>query len=231
MPEFTIEGFAASCKAAMSAAEDRHDAASTYLREVIAKRTPDEIIAVLEAAIPADADIGEMIVHQSDELTMLYGRIPPHFQTGIHNHTVFACIGQLVGEERNLFYAQDEIAGLRITGVVSTYPGQVLDLGTDVVHQVENPSGETTSALHIYGGDFQALMEQRSLWSSVEYEEMPFTYPDLMRESAIAMKMDDNQAGLDAMVAAIPAMKDVVAAVEVMAAETDDDDDDDPDEA
>jgi len=217
MSKFTIEGFAQECKQAMAAAtargEDRQAAASRQLAEVLTEGSPEEMVEVLEAAIPAGADIGEMIVHQSEELTMLYGRLPARFQTGIHNHTVFACICQLTGGERNVFYARDPEAGLRVSGETLTKPGQVLDLGVDVIHHVENPAEAASSALHIYGGDFRAVMDRRSLWSSLGYQEMDFSFPDLMRESAIAMKRDGNTAGLEAMVTAIPAMRELVDAL------------------
>ena len=210
MTSFTIEGFAKACKQAMSAAENRHKAASAYLQQVLAERSPEELIPVLDAAIPPDAGIGEMIVHQSPELTMLYGRIPARMQSGIHNHTVFACIAQLTGRERNVFYARDPEAGLRITGEMTTEAGRVLELAPDVIHSIENPGSETGSALHIYGGDFKALMERRSLWTSVGFEERPFSFPALMRESALAMQRDGNQAGLESLARAVPAMQELV---------------------
>lgn len=210
MTGFTIEGFAAACKADMAAAADPHDAASQHLRRTLADHSPAAIVAVLEASIPAGADIGEMIVHQSDELTMLYGRLPRHFQTGIHDHTVFACIGQLTGQERNVFYVRDERAGLRITGEVTTYPSEVIDLGVEAIHHVENPTGEKSRALHVYGGDFQAVQHRRRLWGSIEFDEKAFSFPALLRESAIKMVADENREGLEAMVEAIPAARAIV---------------------
>jgi hypothetical protein len=56
----------------------------------------------LEAAVPAGASVGELIVHRSPTLTMLYARIPARFRSGIHDHTVCAVVGQLVGEERSI---------------------------------------------------------------------------------------------------------------------------------
>jgi len=213
MPTFSIEDFARSCKAAMAAAPDRHRAASEHLERTLAEHSPEEMTAVLEAAIPAGADIGEMILHQSPELTMLYGRLPARFETGIHDHTVFACIGQLSGRERNVFYRRDPEAGLRVSGEHVSEPGSVLDLGAEVIHHVENPDARPSTALHIYGGDFKAVQGERTLWTAVGFEEKAFSFPDLMRECAAMMKRDGNEAGLEAMVAAIPSMKGVVESV------------------
>jgi len=210
LPGFDIEAFAATCKQAMEASDDRHKAASACLKQAMAESSPEEIVSILDAAIPPGADIGEMIVQQSPELTLLYGRIPPRFQSGIHNHTVFACIGQLIGQEKNVFYMRHPRTGLRQTGGITTEPGFVLNLKPDAIHSIENPGTETSSALHLYGGDFRAVMDERSLWTSTGFEEISFSFPALMRESVLAMKRDGNTAGLEAAVVAVPALKELV---------------------
>ncbi len=214
MTDFSIEGFAQGCKQAMDDADNRHVAAKAFLEQTLRDNACADIIATLDAAIPEGADIGEMIVHQSPELTMLYGRVPPRFRSGIHNHTVFACIGQLSGAETSTMYERTpEDGGLRETGSMTATVGKVIALHADAIHHIENPNSEVGSALHIYGGDFGAVMDQRSLWTSDGYVEKPFTFPELVAESAKAMKRDNNQAGLDALVAAIPATKPMVDAL------------------
>ena len=52
------------------------DAAGAYLADAVARCGTSEIIRALEAAVPAGASIGELIVHASPELTMLYARAP-----------------------------------------------------------------------------------------------------------------------------------------------------------
>ena len=98
MSTFSISQFAQECKAAMAGQSSQQDAAKAYLEGVVASVPTQEILDALEAAVPAGANVGEMIVHASPELTMLYARIPGRFRSGIHNHTVFACIAQLTGE-------------------------------------------------------------------------------------------------------------------------------------
>jgi predicted metal-dependent enzyme (double-stranded beta helix superfamily) len=215
MGSFTIEGFAAGCKQAMASAGaaagasdgDRQPAARAYLEKTMAENDPADIIAVLDAAIPEGADIGEMIVHASPELTMLYARVPPRFQSGIHNHTVFACIGQLAGSEIGVAYERNpDGGGLRIKKQVSIKAS----LPADAIHHIENPNETTGSALHIYGGDFGAVMDQRSLWTADGHAEIPFNFQALLGESIKAMKASGNQAGLDALVEAIPAVRALV---------------------
>ena len=214
MGNFTIDGFAAGCKQAMAGAESRRHAAKAYLEKTLADNDVLEIVAALEAAIPEGADIGELIVHASPELTMLYGRIPPHFQSGIHNHTVFACIGQLAGEEVSVAYERLPDGGLRMARTYSLKAGEVCSLREDAIHHIENPGDETASALHIYGGDFGALMGQRSLWSSDSHEEKSFDFKELLVESIKMMKVGENHRGLKALAEAIPAVKPLVGEME-----------------
>jgi len=71
MARFSIEGFATDCKQAMDNAADRRQAAKACREEMLQENETSAVIEVLEDAIPEAADIGEMIVHQSPQLTML----------------------------------------------------------------------------------------------------------------------------------------------------------------
>lgn len=213
MTKFSIEGFAKGCKQAMAGADDRHMAAKQYLEQMLKENDVTEIVYTLDAAIPKDADLGEMIVHTSPELTMLYARVPPRFQSGIHNHTVFACIGQLIGAEVNTIYTQtSDGKGLTVDRTQTVNVGEVLTLPEDAIHHIENPNSETASALHIYGGDFNAVMDERSLWDFDNYQEKSFSFPELIGESIKGMKINNNQVGLDEIVKAIPSTKALVEA-------------------
>ena len=208
MSKFTIEGFAAGCKQAMAGAADRELAAKNYLQKVLQENDLTEIAAVLNTAIPAGADVGEMIVHTSPELTMLYARVPACFQSGIHNHTVFACMGQLEGSEVSTVYKK--IAGeqrLTVAETLTVHAGSVMSLPADAIHHIENPDSTTARSLHIYGGDFAAVMDQRSLWDSDDYEEKAFSFPGLISQSIKMMKAHHNQVGLEAVAKAIPATR------------------------
>lgn len=208
MSKFTIESFAKDCKAAMAGAENRELAAKKFLKQTLQENNPQEIIDVLNAAIPEDADIGEMIVHTSPELTMLYARVPARFQSGIHNHTVFACIGQLVGSEVSTIYNKtSDGKGLTQAGTLTANAGEVISLPEDAIHHIENPSNETAHSLHIYGGDFNAVMDERSLWDFDNHEEKSFNFQELIKESIKGMKRNQNQTGLNEIVKAIPSTK------------------------
>jgi len=211
MEKFSIEGFAKGCKQAMAGKDERRQAAKQYLAQTMKENDVMEIVKVLDAAIPKGADLGEMVVHTSPELTMLYGRVPPRFQSGIHNHTVFACIGQLIGAEVNTIYTKtSDGKGLIIDSTQTVNAGEVISLPEDAIHHIENPYKKTGSALHIYGGDFNAVMEERSLWDFEDHQEKPFSFPELVGESIKGMKLNNNQTGLDEIVKAIPSSKALI---------------------
>ena len=206
MPRFTVSDFARRCKEAMAAAEDRQQAARSFLERTLAEHATEDLLEILNGAIPPGADIGEMIVHTSSELTLLFGRVPPRFQSGIHNHTIFACIGQLTGEEENTLYERDpEGGGLRVIRKTTVRPGEVIALPADVIHSIENPGQATACALHIYGGDFQAVLCKRSLWTSGDHVEGPFSFEGLLSESVRTMKQAENETGLVELVKAVQA--------------------------
>ena len=211
MTKFSIETFAKGCKSAMAAADNRELAAKQFLERTLRDNDPQHIVNVLNAAIPAGADIGEMIVHTSPELTMLYARVPARFQSGIHNHTVFACIGQLVGSEVSTLYNKtNDGKGLTRAGTLTANAGEVISLAEDAIHHIENPANETAHSLHIYGGDFNAVMDERSLWDFDNHEEKSFNFQELIKESIKGMKRNQNQTGLNEIVKAIPATKPMV---------------------
>ena len=212
MSPFTIEGFAKECKLAMANAKDRKAAAKYFLEQTLKQNKLGDIVNTLEAAIPKDASVGEMIVHTSPELTMLYARVPARFQSGIHNHTVFACMAQLVGTEVSTLYQKvDNGKGLRAAGTITADAGKVISLHEDAIHHIENPNNKTSCSLHIYGGDFNSIGEERSLWDYDNFEEKSFSFPDLIAESVKGMKLNHNQEGLNALVKAIPATQALVA--------------------
>jgi len=211
MRNFTIEGFAKGCKEAMANAQDRQAAARNYLQQTMKDNDLKDIVDTLDASIPKGADIGEMIVHTSPELTMLYGRVPARFQSGIHNHTVFACIGQLIGVEVNTIYEKTaDGKGLNVASTTRIDAGEVLSLPEDAIHHIENPNNETGYALHIYGGDFNAVMDERSLWDFEDHAEMAFNFQDLLKESVKGMKLNHNEVGLESLAKAIPSIKPMI---------------------
>ena len=155
-----------------------------------------------------------MIVHSSDQLTILYARLPPKFMSAVHDHTIFACIASLVGEEQNTIYSLVEEGNKDIPPKVEKEfvikPGEIAELAPDVIHSIANPSDSPSHSLHVYGGDFRSVMSERTLWTSEELKAMPFSFPGLMKESCIRMNKAGNERGLDATAKAIPALQPLI---------------------
>ena len=214
MATFSIEGFAAECKALIREEGCGVTKCKGLLKKALDENDPADIVAALQAAVPAGASIGELIVHQSPELTMLYARVPARVRTGIHNHTVFAIMGQISGEERSTVYEKTEDGGLRVAAELGVKAGEVMSLGKDAIHHIENPGDETAHSLHLYGGDFGALMDKRSLWTEKDHREISFSFEELVKQSVIAMKEAGNERGIEAFVEAIPAAKSLVDSLE-----------------
>jgi predicted metal-dependent enzyme (double-stranded beta helix superfamily) len=210
MTTFSIEDFAAGCKQAMAESSNGKEAARAYLAAALARYGTREIIRALKAAVPAGADIGELIVHASPELTMLYGRVPARVQSGIHDHIVCAVIAQLEGEEVNHIFEPSADGSLQKVRTITVRSGEVLVLDADVIHCIENPGDQAAHALHLYKGDFRALSDRRSLWSWEDHQQKPFSFPELLKESATAMHRSGNRSGLQALVEAMPASKSFV---------------------
>ena len=80
----------------------------------------------------------------------------------------------------------------------------------DVIHSISNPNDTTSHALHIYGGDFKAVMSERTLWSAEELKAMPMSFPTLMKECCVRMNMEGNDKGLDETAKAIPKLQPLI---------------------
>lgn len=209
MTNFSLTQLAQELEAVMAAQADPQPQVAARLRQAIATHGAPAIIAALQAAVPAGASIGELIVYRSPKLTLLYGRAPARFRSAIHDHTVFACIAQLDGAETSVIYER-EGDGLRVVRTVTGHPGDVTSLPADAIHHIENPTDAVASALHVYGGDFGAVMGDRSLWAHDDHRQMGFSFERLLQQSVEAMKRTGNDRGLKSLVEAIPAAQALV---------------------
>mmetsp|Transcript_34647 Transcript_34647/g.103487 ORF Transcript_34647/g.103487 Transcript_34647/m.103487 type:complete len:225 (-) Transcript_34647:435-1109(-) len=220
---FDVGNFGTACEAAMTLAGDppgaRQAAATSCLGEAVSTYGAEEMLRALEASVPPDSSPGDSVVYQSQTLTVLYVMLMPRIRTAAHDHTIFACISQLQGEERNVFYERDESRGLRETGeLVCRMGDEVFELPASVIHHVENPSETVVGkAIHLYGGDFRGVMPDRAVWTRSRdgtFEEKTFSLKIILKESLVAMKRDGNKAGLDSFVRWKPQLKSMVDALD-----------------
>lgn len=127
--------------------------------------------------------MGDLLIHRAPDLTILKAAVPPKFKSAPHNHLMWAVIGVYDGQENNYFYRRTE-AGLEAAGGKQVYQSNVLMLGENVIHAIENPLDRTLFAIHVYGGDLPAA--PRRMWNPSTMQEEAFDF-QTMRDYAQKM--------------------------------------------
>jgi predicted metal-dependent enzyme (double-stranded beta helix superfamily) len=142
---FDVDEFVEQCRDALGESEPR--LAIRDLLEQTVNRG-DEV----ERALPARR--GELTaLHTSPEITVLKVIWAPGMAIYPHDHRMWAAIGIYRGREDNTFFRRSGNDLVR-SGSKEVADGDVVLLGDDAVHAVENPLAECTGAIHVYGGDF-----------------------------------------------------------------------------
>jgi predicted metal-dependent enzyme (double-stranded beta helix superfamily) len=111
------------------------------------------------------------IVYRSETLTVIDAVWPPFMTLFPHDHAMWAAIGVYRGQEDNTFYRR-QAGTIAVSGGRSLGERDVLLMGADAIHAVENPSSNYTRAVHVYGGDFMAT--PRRQWDPETLQESPY---------------------------------------------------------
>jgi predicted metal-dependent enzyme (double-stranded beta helix superfamily) len=122
--------------------------------------------------------LADLICHRSPTLTVLKAATPPKFKTPPHNHNMWAVIGTYDGQENNTFFRRSG-KGLEKAGGKDLKTGDVVVLGEDAIHAIENPLDRPSCAIHVYGGDLLDF-SSRSTWNPFTFEEHPYDIKLLM---------------------------------------------------
>jgi predicted metal-dependent enzyme (double-stranded beta helix superfamily) len=161
----------------------------TAIKELLtnALRDPASISKAL-AAFGEGKDVskggmGDLLIHQAPDLTILKAAVPAKFKSAPHNHLMWAVIGVYDGQENNYFYRRTE-TGLESSGGKQVYQSNVLMLGENVIHAIENPLDRPLYAIHVYGGDLPGA--PRRMWNPFTMQEEAFDF-QTMREYAQKM--------------------------------------------
>jgi len=175
---FDVDAFVEECRAALGEGEPR-----LAIREVLdrALARPSEIA---EAFDPTEGGLN--ILHNAPDLTVINVVWAPGMRLFPHDHRMWAAIGIYTGREDNTFYRRSEPGSRFLTesGGKSITERDVLLLGDDVIHAVENPVPALTGAIHVYGGDF--VNAPRSQWGPGPVEERPYDIEDARQQFAEA---------------------------------------------
>ncbi len=172
---FDLDRFKADCSAAVT-----EGPALQAVREVVSRAFEDPRAVLKTLGEPAR--VGIQRLHCSDRLTILNVIWGPWMTVMPHNHNMWAVIGIYTGREDNILWrrvpdAPDgriEAAGARALG-----ERDVMPLGRDIIHSVNNPIRRLTGAIHVYGGDFFGVA--RSEWDPERLIEGPRDVERLLR--------------------------------------------------
>lgn len=181
---FDVDQFVADCRAALG---ERQPALA--VKEVL-ERTLSAAPSI-EGALGAAERGGVVPLHHAADLTVLHIVWPPGVSLFPHDHRMWAANGIYGGREDNVFYRRST-EGIVRSGGKELDAGDVVLLGSDVIHSVSNPRRTCTAAIHVYGGDFFGT--PRSEWDAETLEEQPFAVEHLRQALADA----DEVAGAEA---------------------------------
>ncbi|HZN16504.1 MAG TPA: hypothetical protein VFB78_19725 [Acidimicrobiales bacterium] len=172
---FAIDQLIADCQVAIA-----EDQPALAVRDVVrrALERPGDVADAFGAR-----DGGLNLLHVAPDLTVLHVTWAPGMRLYPHNHQMWAVIGIYGGQEDNIFYRRDGQA-LVESGGKALAERDVLVLGDDAIHAVENPLGRLTGAIHVYGGDF--VNEPRSQWPPETGLEEPWDMTQVNRQFAEA---------------------------------------------
>jgi predicted metal-dependent enzyme (double-stranded beta helix superfamily) len=168
---FDLERFIEECRRART-----EDPSHKPMCEVVARAVAEPASILAALGEPKRGGI-EKLYHAAD-LTILNIVWPAHITIMPHEHRMWAVIGIYGGREDNIFWRRCgdrvEAAGAKALGT-----GDVVPLGTEIVHSVTNPIPRLTGAIHVYGGDF--FDTPRSEWNPETLTEQPHDPKNTMR--------------------------------------------------
>jgi len=161
---FEVDEFVGECRAALSESQPM-----LAIKELLERAVADP--KAVENGAHAEPGVG--VLHRSPELTVLSVVVPSGLpQTLPHDHRMWAVVGIYGGQEDNQFYRRSG-TGLDESGGRSLEVSDVLAMGDDTIHAIQNPRAHgMLGAIHVYGGDLIGI--DRSMWTRPDFEEQPY---------------------------------------------------------
>ncbi len=123
------------------------------------------------------------VLYNDEDLTIMHFVWPPSVDLFPHEHKMWSTVGIYGGIEDNTYYRRAghsiEASGHRRGDV-----GDVLLMGVDGIHSVQNPTRQWTAALHVYGSDFFA--HPRLQWDPQTGQAKPFDIKNALAVLTVA---------------------------------------------
>lgn len=161
---FDPETFVDECRRALTESEPQ-----LAVRDVVARAVSSP--ASIEAALGESHSWRVDVLHNDADFTVLHFVWPPTLELFPHEHKMWSTVGIYGGIEDNTFYRRTRDT-VTVSGHKRGEVGDVLLLGADGIHSVENPTRQWTAALHVYGGDF--FDHPRLQWDRETGQHQPF---------------------------------------------------------
>lgn len=149
------------------------------ISELVAAAVSDGARVIAELGEPIHAGIDTL--YRAPNLTIINFVWAPCMSLMPHDHHMFSVVGIYTGREDNVFWRRT-VGGIEAYGARSLGVGDITTLERDAIHSVLNPIGKMTCAIHVYGGDFFAPPEPRSMWDHETLVERPW---DVERVKAV----------------------------------------------
>ncbi len=168
MSIFDTQQFISDCRDAIDGSTPER-----AMREVLARAVAEPSAILRALGEPTRAGIQR--VYHTPELTILNVIWAPYMTLMPHDHRMWALIGIYSGREDNIFWrriGEGNHSKVEAACARALSNGDVLPLGRDIVHSVNNPLPRLTAALHVYAGDF--FEQKRSEWDPETLLERPF---------------------------------------------------------
>jgi predicted metal-dependent enzyme (double-stranded beta helix superfamily) len=163
---FDAEEFVAECRVAFAAG------GCTAVKEVVGRTMTRRSEIAAAFGQPAKASLS--VMYSGQDVTILNAVWAPKMVYPAHDHRTWAVIGIYAGEEDNVFYRRTPTT-IEPTAARDVRLGEVVVLGDEVIHHVENPLDHSfTGGIHVYGSDY--LNNPRSLWDPDTLAEGPATF-------------------------------------------------------
>lgn len=141
------------------------------ISELVAAAVADGARVLAELGEPTHAGIDTL--YRAPNLTIINFVWAPCMSLMPHDHHMFSVVGIYTGREDNVFWRRTA-GGIEAYGAKSLGGGDIATLGRDAIHSVLNPIAKMTCAIDVYGGDFFAPPERRSMWDHETLVEGPW---------------------------------------------------------
>lgn len=139
--------------------------------ELVAAAVSDGSRVFAELGEPTHAGI--QTLYRAPNLTIINFVWAPCMSLMPHDHHMFSVVGIYAGREDNVFWRRTA-GGIEAYGAKSLSAGDITTLARDAIHSVLNPIARMSCAIHVYGGDFFAPPEPRSMWDQETLAEAPW---------------------------------------------------------